>query len=240
MISALSKTACVLLIVSIAASGCVRAFDLTGTAESTDYEGRSDRSGSDGGGLLDLPEWDLPGDASLPGSCPRLLADSVSEFSDTQEQSGWSYGFYVAPFDVGTFVRLNSFSSTGGWHMGSQYWTWIDATRVHPNGPVSWGGKAPVEHHVVRRWTSSYSGVVEARGTIERDPAQAPNGDGVTASIRVNGTQIWSHRHLVTSPCFDFETSFTVKKGDRVDLVVIPEASDNSDLTVFTVNISCK
>lgn len=80
------------------------------------------------------------------------LADSVQDFSATQHQKGWEYG-YFAGGDPGQFKNDLIFDATNSmWHHDGAFWppwTAIWSNGGHPNGADSPRG---VEYSV-RRWT---------------------------------------------------------------------------------------
>jgi len=75
-------------------------------------------------------------------SSTLLGADSVQEFSGTQAQDNWTYGYYSDVFNPSGFQEMGNFSPASlpnSWIVDFDepspiYWTMIDADGRHPNG----------------------------------------------------------------------------------------------------------
>jgi hypothetical protein len=103
--------------------------------------------------------------------CTTLIADSEAEFSDTQGQDGWNFGYYdgdsASPFTPSDFEEFPIFDS-GVWKRSSVicgagfYCTYVAAMSAHPNGTVTPAGLILRENNYsVYRWISDISGEVE-------------------------------------------------------------------------------
>jgi hypothetical protein len=179
--------------------------------------------------------------ASASVSYAQTIADSVADFSSTQGQSNWYYGYYVSPFSSSTFRQLEMYiTEQYGW-TGWQHtnhappWTGIDATIMHPATPVA--SFIPTEW-AVRRWQSPYTGIITVSGTIRKNLVYWPSEDGVTGRIIVDGIQVCS---LPVAPGdqvgYGFSVDAAVTNGSFVDLALSPNENDGNDGTVFMVTI---
>ena len=109
-------------------------------------------------------------------------------------------------------------------------WLTISSTEQHPRiPPLAW---------VDRRWTSTVSGTIAMRGHVARADAVAA-GDGVVASIRVAGTEVWRKQLAVDdTDGEDFELTSEVEIGTTLDFIVAPGGNEAYDRTTFTAEIS--
>lgn len=175
----------------------------------------------------------------IPTSCTSVIADSVADFSSTQGQNGWFYGYYAAPdFDTSDFLELGLYEYVAVldqsiWRFGDQAWTWIGATAQHPHGVNSSGtGKLAIDHHAVRRWVNPVTQGLFIQGTIR---AQDNSANGVTARILVETTEVWEQyvppNQMTSIP---FSLSVSVVGGGSVNFTVEPfESNDLGDATEF-------
>jgi hypothetical protein len=104
-----------------------------------------------------------------------IIADSVNEFSGTQGQNNWFYGFYDGPFTSSDFQLMTEFRTDTPTAFGSEvwwvdegtYWTSLGALGGHPSGQsFSCLGRVPAGHWAVRRWVSEVAGEVTISGTL--------------------------------------------------------------------------
>lgn len=154
--------------------------------------------------------------------------DSVAEFSSTQGQGGWQYGFFSSPGSAGSFTAFTNYSAfwQNGWSEATSPapWTTLWNTGGHPNGPNSVGG----EHDAVRRWTSG------ATGTLTISGSYAIGDFGNTRlSVLVDGQEIWNG--ITASATQTFSVSSSVMAGSTVDFVINSNGVDFGDTTRFTV-----
>lgn len=178
------------------------------------------------------------------------VADSVAEFSGTQGQDGWFYGYYnrttdgdgvYQPANFTQFPRgAGAWSAANFWDAASNRWKWFNGSPpwteilpslVHPNGTNS--GQ---EHWVVRRWVSDFTGPVVISGHLAKD--NAGGGDGVRGLVYVNGAIVYD-RVIggADSVGVDFEVNATLTSGTIVDFVLTPNGGDFADGTRFTSQI---
>lgn len=181
------------------------------------------------------------------GAPPKLtagliVADSVSDFSGTQGQDNWYYGFYdgdaPAPFSTADFEQMPQFNGTSWFIQDGVFWTSLNATSGHPNGVVTSGGRQPVEHWAVRRWMSEVDGLVTISGVFA--DLNDEGGDGVNVSVIVNGSVVFMQ--TVSNGQTDTSYSFTttLSLGSSVDFAIDPLGSDHADRTKFTAMIEAQ
>jgi hypothetical protein len=165
----------------------------------------------------------------------KVVADSVNDFSDQQGKAGWSYG-YGTGADDGPDSATPDFQDmvpvADPWHRkwGQPRYPWlaIDPRDAHPSrseGRPIWA---------IRRWTSSVNGPVRISGRIIRS---APQGDGVTAHIAVDGRFIFSANlgGASSTKGIEYEFKADLRSGSKVDFIVTPGPHDdiNFDSTKF-------
>lgn len=173
-----------------------------------------------------------------------LIADSVADFSDTQGQNGWYYGFYdfstprdiTAPHD---FHEMTEFDGARWWNDSTKYWTMIGPFGAHGNGTVTSGAFISVEQWAVRRWVSSFDGIVGLDVLFSKINANAA-GNGVTGRIFVDGVQIWSQFLAATDNVgMAPHLELSIATGTIIDFVLDPfEGNDWADNTRFTAAIT--
>jgi hypothetical protein len=180
--------------------------------------------------------------AGLAVAQPIANADSVSEFSCSQGEYNWSYGYYVAPFTSSTFQEMTQCLPNDPWYGGDawwvdpqSYWTSLRSEIAFPNGPVSCG-RLQVEHWAVRRWVSEVAGRITIAGTL----ANAISGfDGFTGHILVDGVPVYSQLIEGTDTVgVQYTVNTTVSVGSVVDFAIQPGASDCNDHARFTAMIT--
>ena len=176
--------------------------------------------------------------AAMPRSAQAAtIADSVADFSGTQGQNNWQYGYYTSPFTPSTFALMSNFDGTFmEWRVDPlNFYTMLDATGGHPNG--TGGALQQTEQWAVRRWTSPTTGTYLLSGAIaDLNPA---NGNGVIVRIFQDGTEFYNHTvsNGATSDFAYLQTVF-VTAGSHFDFAIAPNGNDNSDITKFTAIFS--
>jgi hypothetical protein len=178
------------------------------------------------------------------------IADSVADFSGTQGQDGWFYGYYRRSGDTGGYDANADFrllpthragdgsGVPGGWILDeSRFYTGIDSDQQHGNGAVS--GVEDVEHWAVRRYVAETSGAVTIAGFTREDAKIGPNDDGTIAKILINGTEVFSRdiapEDQTPNP---YAVLANVEVGDKIDFVMLPGANDYYDCPFFTAVIT--
>lgn len=177
----------------------------------------------------------------------QVVADSVADFSGVQGQSGWFYGYYdgdvVTPYRPSDFALFSEFGvGINGeppyWHLAEGeggYFTIMRASRCHPNGRITTGGRIPIDHWAVRRWVSPINGLVRVTSTYA-DLNQLC-GNGIRAHIFLGSQEIYSE--VVTSLIERrFEMDICVSIGTIIDFAVDPlESWDSCDNTGNVITI---
>jgi hypothetical protein len=177
-----------------------------------------------------------------PTECTLVVADSVLDFSMTQGQAGWHYGYVESPAltseDFIEFAQFGPIENLGedAWFISDMYWTAVGASGMHPNGLTTTEPKTGIDQFAIRRWISSETGALFVDGQLFGFDNSS---NGLAAEIRVEGEQVFG---LTLPPAqtepIDFETVITVAAGDRVDFVLDPfESNDLADSTSYEVRI---
>jgi hypothetical protein len=153
--------------------------------------------------------------------------DSVQEFSGTQGQGNWQYGYYTSTGDADSFVLMGFYNQAldNGWSESEQYppYALLWANGGHPNGP----NNGPV-HDAVRRWTSGADGLVHIKGSYSTTTVWGSTRVGVIA----DNTLIWSD--LATGYAEQtFEISRAVSAGSHLDFFINSNGPDYDDSTNF-------
>jgi hypothetical protein len=205
--------------------------------------------GTSGSGGSDMPPL---GDAGASGhggadttEPPRLLADSVADFSLTQGDHGWTYGYDSGSYEsfalmTRTAVIINYVPVTNDmwdcWANDITKWTQLFRLGGHPNGTVTGAPSPKVLQRAVRRWTSSsFAGDITISG--EAAKIDLVDSNGVDVSVYVDALPVYT-----TFIAGDdgggrnYEVPATpIHVGSYVDFVIDPhESDDRHDLTRFT------
>ena len=209
--------------------------------------GTANASGGDSPGpLIRNVTRNLP-PITLPTGTPPVVADSEAQFSGTQGEEGWFYGYQEGggPYDpTSGFIPFSGGQGQGAWNgttqewSGSSWeanntsgapWTSIEATSVHPND----SSPGP-EHYPVRRWVSPVSGLHTITGTFHNTSA---SGDGTTGRVFHEGIEVFAR--LTDGGPTPFSIPIDLQVGDRIDFMVDngPFDQDGSDRTTQTVVI---
>jgi opacity protein-like surface antigen len=165
--------------------------------------------------------------------------DSVEEFSVTQGQNNWFYGYYdgdsAFPFTSSDFEEMPQSINGNQWIIHrddpSGYWTSLYSTGGHPNGPRS-NYYLGTEHWAVRRWVSDLDGTISITGNIKKS---SRIGDGTICNILVNDDAVYSkHIYGTEASGVDYSIDVEVHVGDTIDFAIQPGANDLFDSTLFT------
>jgi hypothetical protein len=158
-----------------------------------------------------------------------LLADSLSGYSETQGQNGWSYGYTSlganAAYSPAQFVpmRWDIWQGDNYRWIGGDTYNFVDVAGMHPSG--AWA---------IRRWTSNYAGHAAINGTYSR----GTGGDGTNLRIFVDGAEVFS-AHVAPGDSKEFVASdVTLAVGSKVDFTVNQGAENSYDATALSVFIS--
>ncbi|HWB86760.1 MAG TPA: hypothetical protein VG675_21625 [Bryobacteraceae bacterium] len=170
--------------------------------------------------------------------CPvsaTTLANSVADFSGTQGNKGWLYGYYATDAPD-SFTQASEFDSSNGmWYEDStNYWLCLWMIGAHPEGVDDAPVKTSTDQWAVRRWVSDFTGSVTITGKLNKF---VDGGDGTLDSIFVNGVSLFSQ--LVTTTDMDmYSLTVDLNEGDTVDFVTSPVGNDLYDATHFTALIT--
>jgi hypothetical protein len=181
---------------------------------------------------------------------PAIIADSVAEFTGTQGQSNWFYGYWDRKADgdgsyaAGEFIAFprgtgNTLSSTNYWD-GSK-WDWpagnppfteLTASGGTPAGDN--GVPARAVHWTIRRYVSEASGPVRITGTLAYSGSNYVCGDGVIARILVDGAEVM--QQPIQHASVGYSIAANVSLGSFIDFVLDAGAGNNDDCdaTTFT------
>lgn len=223
----------------------------TGDAVDSDVEGE-DTGGADSVGapidtapdVVEDTAPDVPSDTGggTDTGGVEIVADSVAEYSGTQGDYGWWYG-YVEPSTSTDWVEMTHYLTgvtTPGWYADpSQYWTSIADDAAHPNGLITSEGRSELEQWAVRRWVSDEVGLLTVHSHLAKNYEDGTT-NGVAARVMVDGVEAMSWKiegwdDEGTDDVFDI----TVAYGSTVDFVLDPyEAEDLSDRTTWTIIIT--
>jgi hypothetical protein len=209
---------------------------------STGGAGAGGTGGTGGTGEV-LPSAGEGGAVVMPEP-PRLLADSVADFSFMQGDHGWQYGYDSGTLESFTLMTHPDRLVTAyvppsndvwkGWASDTAHWTQIFQLGAHPNGTISSMPANSILERAVRRWTSTYAGEVTISGEIAKIDLVGSN--GVDAFIYVDGKEVYK-----TFIAGDdgggrsYEVRKMLKIDSNVDFVLDPhEGDDHHDLSRFT------
>lgn len=193
-------------------------------------------------GATGSPDGGAPDEPSKP---PRLLADSVADFSLTQGLYGWWYG--VDGGDITSFAQMGRQSTitaykppTGDtwncWASDTTHWAQLFQLGGHPNGTKSSDPSSNTLERVVRRWVSTYEGRVLITGELAKIDVTPEDSNGIEGKVLVDGVEVYTQVIEAVDNggvAYAFET--TIRAGSTVDFVLDPyEGDDHHDLTRFT------
>jgi hypothetical protein len=245
---------CALLLVGLAGGACspevlIASNDVA--AGSAGVGGAGPGTSGAGGAGGSAGTTPVPGEAGQGGEAapeaPRILADSVADFSLVQGEHGWYYGY-----DDGTSAAYAPMTRTrvittyepptgdrwDGWVNDTiAHWTQIFQLGAHANGTDTSAPSEPLLQRAVRRWLSTYEGDVTISGEVAKiDVGVSAGANGVEAIIVVDGAELDRFRvGAEDAGGWSYEVPAQLKVGSTVDFVLDPfESNDHHDLTRFT------
>ena len=174
-------------------------------------------------------------------SANAVAFDSVADFSATQGESGWLYGYYdgdvANPFSPDDFEALTEFNNNR-WSLqegSGGFWTYLWSTGGHPNGTTPIGGRQLIEHWAVRRWVSDVNGLLSLQGNLSKSTG-AHGGNGVVGHIFVDGIEVFSqHISGFDGVGINYSLDVDISVGSIIDFAIDPfQASEAVDSTTFT------
>jgi hypothetical protein len=151
-------------------------------------------------------------------ACPQKPTySSIDDFSNTQGRDCWTY-----LDSSGTPMIFDN--ANARWRKEPDQTVLLWRLGAHPGSTVD----------AVRRWLSPVDGTVSVSGYFnDADPG---GGDGIIATIRQNGTQVFT-RDIPNGGQGPFSLNLSVSKGDTIDFVVNRKANPNYDTTAFSASI---
>jgi hypothetical protein len=177
------------------------------------------------------------------------IADSVAEFSGTQGQDGWYYGYYRRSGDSGGYDPDTDFRQFTDFHSGdgletafwildeTRFFTAMDHDQQHGNASVS--ARDDVEHWSIRRYVAEAAGPATITGFTREDTAVGTGDDGTIAKILINGDEVFSRdiapEDQIVNP---YAVLADLAVGDLVDFVMLPGETDYFDCPFFTATIT--
>ncbi|MFT4546725.1 MAG: hypothetical protein ACI8XO_001688 [Verrucomicrobiales bacterium] len=189
-----------------------------------------------------------------------IATTGAGEFSGTQGQNGWDYGYWDVTNDAspGTYTHTSDFTpfiggaASGAWSdtnywngskwdfnplgasNGNPPWTEITATSMHPNNLANGGTHASVLRYTVEAAPGDTLSIMGFFNNV------STNGDGTTGRILLNGAEQYA---ILTDGTTDNlgggVTINGVSTGDVIDFMIDvgPADSDGSDGTNYGFTI---
>lgn len=163
----------------------------------------------------------------------RILADSRADYSKTQGEGGWHYGYRTGV--EGDFQPMEQIQTVWGYTWGGvaghQYLVQSGGSG-HPSNGM----------YVDRRWVSPVAGTVSIDG---RFTCNSKKSDGIEVIMLLDGVEL-ARQHVVARPgrgrgdAADFHVTreVTLKEGSVLDILIGPHRSTSYDTTSFTVEVS--
>ena len=224
----------------------------------SDSDGRGGTGGSSGGAPpAGSAGTDVSGTGATPAAQggdggteivvvqpPRLLADSVADFSLTQGERGWYYGYDTGSLDAFTEMPRKSVitqyvpASNDVWDCwaGSAHWTQIFQLGAHPNGTLTSTPSNAILQRAVRRWVSTFAGDVTISGEVAKIDVAPMGSNGVDASVYVDSKLVYNT--LIGGEDAGgrvYKVVAALEVGSTVDFVLDPlDNDDHHDLSRFT------
>jgi hypothetical protein len=213
--------------------------------------GGAGAAASGAGGSGGSSEEPAGGEAgAVPNPEPaRLLADSVADFSLTQGDHGWYYGYDGGSLDSFTLLTLHSVITAympaskdtwDCWATDTAHWTQIFRLGAHPNGTDTSTPSNAILQRAVRRWISTYAGNVIISGELAKIDVVTGGSNGVDGLIYVDGTQLYTaFVGGEDGGGLSYRVPATLQLGSTVDFVLDPhEGDDHHDLSRFTAIVA--
>lgn len=151
-----------------------------------------------------------------------VIANSVTDFSDTQGANGWSYRLWYAPQNWQHDLPV--WNSNSWWEGSGRVWN----EGMHPHS-TDW--------YVVREWTSNYAGTVSITGDALLYNAEAA---GVILNV-FNGydasQSLWTAT-LAGGDSATMNVTTDVTVGQKLLFAIIGNGAISSDNTGWAINIA--
>jgi hypothetical protein len=189
------------------------------------------------------------GASDVPNDPPRLLADSVADFSLTQGLHGWYYG--IDSGDIATFTQMGRQSTITAykppsgdtwncWASDTTHWAQLFQLGGHPNGTKSSDPSTNLLERAVRRWRSTYEGRVLITGELAKIDLTVEDSNGIEGKVLIDGVEAYSKViEAVDGGGVAYSIEAAVRVDSTIDFVLDPhEGDDHHDLTRFTAVIA--
>ena len=169
-----------------------------------------------------------------------VVADSVDDFSETQGEDGWWYGYWDAANDVdGRYDPSNDFKSMEYCRLN----TWLPAGRCAASSEWTQNLSHGLQHAEtdpylelpVRRWVSDVSG--PARIFAEHHVG-GPGGDGTRALLLLDGVEIWQNDAMPMATAREATLEVELENGTIVEQLIHPRQSQDEDMSYFSITVS--
>jgi hypothetical protein len=181
-----------------------------------------------------------------PSKPPRLLADSVADYSLEQGLYGWYYGFDDG--DIANFTLMarqsiiTAYQPPSGdiwrcWTADEGQWTQLFQLGGHSNGTDTSAPSTARLERAVRRWVSSYAGRVIITGELAKiDVSLLDGSNGVEGKVVIDGVELYSQAiDGDDGGGVAYSVEADVQLGSTVDFVIDPrDSDDHHDLARFT------
>ena len=164
-----------------------------------------------------------------PGSAAAVtITDSISAFSNTQGQGGWSYGFSNQTLGAG-FQQFDTFNLVANrWEASdvqvggnNNDFLNLNALGGHPTGLGPFPQDAII--WTVRRYMSSMNGFVDIAFDLRKANIVNPAGGGITGRIFVDGAEVFT-QFIANTDGIGVQQTITqsVAIGSTIDFVIDP------------------
>jgi hypothetical protein len=164
------------------------------------------------------------------------IADSRTEFSGTQGQDGWQYGYRNVTLDAkglnydagADFIAFDATMFNGTlWDLdpnGAAPWTELGQEYTHPNT------SGDEEHWAIRRWEATeLSGATTLAVSWHVHKQNTSSGSGVTAALHLNGARLQASVIAGNDGAGVTRTNYLrVNPTDRIDLILSPVGIDGA------------
>ncbi|MEZ5303896.1 MAG: PEP-CTERM sorting domain-containing protein [Verrucomicrobiales bacterium] len=155
-------------------------------------------------------------------------ANSQTEFSGTQGQDGWTYGYFNNSQSGVDFIPFDDSWYNGtvwDWPAGNPPWTEVNANGGHPNGDNNGDIHSAVRRYTVEDLNGGQPYGIAADWWISK--ANTGGGNGVTGEVYHNGTLVNASTIGGTDGLGASNANFLmVNPGDTLDFALTPQGTD--------------
>ncbi|WP_308635192.1 sugar-binding protein [Paenibacillus silvisoli] len=155
----------------------------------------------------------------------RPMLYSASEgFSDAQGKNQW----YYQQLSGSAYTNLTSFNTSAPQRFENPVlgYPWVSADAQHPQASAD----------SVRKWVAPGAGKVDITGGVHKGSAV---GDGIVATIKINGTELWTQTVTGTTDVFPSGVSgIPVTEGDAIYFIVGKNINMDNDHTFWNPTVA--